>query len=517
MDEILTNLLKTSFQFQTNTYKPISNEERLKKFYKEMNRTKNILNDKTKTAIKQTCTTDCKVGSTHKSFNPKMKPITLKEMKMGNTYKDRYIKIEIVTELHMIVSIMFIGKDDNGDLVLIAVYNYENNYGTKDYNQLSYIFQKGKYIIILEPFYKMFGSGEDGIRIEDPNEIIIFDDKEWMDKFLNAESEEESFRLFHEDNKKDYEDLYKEAYKSFSIENYKMALVHFIKLKSLKHEEIKFDMKIAECYFNIPYYTKTIEKCDEIMNNKENNVDEKFLLNSLNLKLKSLLKLKRIEEAQKIINEQKELINKNSGQFFEIEEEIKRKMKNMKGEIDLSEIYEKSKDNFNVDIGEYINSKLELKYDKNKGISVYSKEKIIKGEILVVSKAIMAINLLKKKEDDSLCIQFDNPDKDEKTFFPLVCNEKSDLEDILAYRISNYPEDFSELLYLFNGKNTNLNLEDRYNSKEINLKKLQKILRFNTKQIFFNEIPLSRGIKYYPSFLTILAFQIAMNLVLEIY
>ena len=99
-----------------------------------------------------------------------------------------------------------------------------------------------------------------------------------------------------------------------------------------------------------------------------------------------------------------------------------------------------------------------------------------------------------------MCIQFDNPDKDEKTSFPLVCNEKSDLEDILAYRISNYPEDFSELLYLFNGKNTNLNLEDRYNGKEINLKKLQKILRFNTKQIFFNEIPLSRGIWYYPSF-----------------
>jgi len=323
-----------------------------------------------------------------------------------------------------------------------------------------------------------------------------------MNKFLNAESEEESFRLLHEDDKKDYDDLYKEAYKSFSIENYKMALVHFIKLKTLKPEEIKFDMKIAECYFNIPYYTKTIEKCDEIMNNKEIYVDEKFLLNSLNLKLKSLLKLKRIEQAQNIINEKKELINKNNGQFFEIEEEIKRKMKNIRGEIDLSEIYEKAKENFNVDIGEYVNSKLEIKYDKNKGISVYSKEKINKGEILVVSKAIMAINLLKKKEDKSMCIQFYNPHKDEyeKTSFPLVFNEKSDLEDILAYKISNYPEDFDELLYLFNGKNNNLNIEDRYKSKEIDLKKLQKIMRFNTKTILFNEIPLSRGIWYYPSF-----------------
>ena len=168
-----------------------------------------IKNDKSYFQFKQTCTTDSKVGSTHKSFNPKMKPITIKEMTMGYTYRDRYIKFEIVTELDMIVSIMFLGKDDNGDLVLIAVYNYENYYGTKDYDQLSYIFQKGQYILVLEPFYKMFGSGEDGIRIEDPNEIIIFDDKEWMDKFINVENKEESFRLLNDENDKNYDSLYK--------------------------------------------------------------------------------------------------------------------------------------------------------------------------------------------------------------------------------------------------------------------------------------------------------------------
>ena len=178
---MLKHLLKTQYELETGTYKRMPNEERLKKFNKELKKMIRIKNDKNYFQFKQTCTTDCKVCSTHKSFNPKMKPITIKEMTMGNTYRDRYIKFEIVTELDMIVSIMFLGKDDNGDLVLIAVYNYENYYGTKDYDQLSYIFQKGKYIIVLEPFYKMFGSGEDGIRIEDPNEIIIFDDKEWMD------------------------------------------------------------------------------------------------------------------------------------------------------------------------------------------------------------------------------------------------------------------------------------------------------------------------------------------------
>ena len=503
-EDIINKLLKINFQLQTGTYKRISNEERLKNFNKELpkfKKMKKMEKDKTKTILKNTCTTDSKVGLTHKSFNPKMKPITIKEMEMGNVYKDKYIKFEIITELNMIVSIMFLGKDDNGDLCLIAVYNYENHYGTKDYDKLSYIFQKGKYIIILEPFYKMFGSGEDGIRVEDPNEIIIFDDKEWMNKFIRAENEEESFKLFLEDNKKDFDDLYKEAYKSFSIENYKTALVHFIKLKWLKPSEIKFDIKIAECYFNISYYSKTIEKCDEIMNKKETKIDEKYFLNFLNLKLKSLIKLKKIETAGNLIKEQKELIMNNS-QFFEIEEEIKKKMKYLKGDIDLSEIYEKSKNNFDVDIGEYLNKKLEIIYNKDKGISVYSKEKINKGEILVVSKAIMATDIKNKKDINNKCIQYDNPEKDDynNIGFPLVYKERTVLEEKLSYKISNYPEDYYDLLYLFDGKNKNLNLEERYKNKEINLKKLQRILRYNTKNIHKDDFPVIEGIWYIPSF-----------------
>ena len=51
----------------------------------------------------------------------------------------------------MIIGIAFLGKDDNGDLITVAIYYF----GTKDYDKLSYIFQKGKLIIVLEPFYKI--------------------------------------------------------------------------------------------------------------------------------------------------------------------------------------------------------------------------------------------------------------------------------------------------------------------------------------------------------------------------
>ena len=502
MDEILKHLIKTQYELDTGTYKRMSNQERLERFNKESEKQKRIRNNKDLFQFKQTCTTDSKVGSTNKAFDPKMKPITVKEMTMGNTYRNRYIKLEIITELQMIVSIMFLGKDDNGDYILIAVYNYENHYGTKDYDQLSYIFQKGKYVIVLEPFYKMFGSGEDGIRIEDPNEIIIFDDKEWMTKFITAENKEESFRLLHDDDNKNYDSLYKEAFKSFSIQNYKMALVHFIKLKTLKPDEIKFDMKIAECYFEIPSYSKAIEKCDEILAlNGDDLINEKFKIDALAIKLKCLLKLKKIKEAKNITDANKDIIIKNESQFFLIEEEIKRKMKNMNGEFDLGEIYEKSKENFNIDIGEYTSNKLEIKFDKVKGLSIYTKDKITKGEILVVSKAIIASNIKDKKEDKNLCLQYDNPDKEEfeKTGQILTYKESSDIEEKLSYNLSNYSEDFNEFLYLFDGRNKNKNLEERLNSKETDLKKIQRVLRYNTKFLIFEGIGITEGLWFYPS------------------
>ena len=499
-EEVLKRLLKTQFELDTGTYKRMPNELRLENFNKEFQKSLLMRQDKTHAQFKEfkeTCTTDCKVGLTKKSFDPKMKPITIKEMTLGNTYKNKYIELEIVTGLVMIVSIMFLGKDINGDLVLVAVYNYENHYGTKDYEQLSYIFQKGKYILVLEPFYKMFGSGEDGIRIEDPNEIIIFDDKEWLKKFISTENKEEIFSLFHEDNEKNYDSLYKEANKAFSIENYKMALAHFIKLKTLKPEEIKFDMNIAECYFYIPYYTKSIEKCDEILLLK----DEKYALDALSLKLKSLLKLKKVKEAKDILDEKKYLIINNESRFFEIEEEIKRKIKNINGEFDLSEIYEKSKNNFYIDIGEYLNNKIEIKYNKNKGISIFAKEKINKGEIIVVSKAIIAENLKEEKKDKNLYIQYDNPDKEEyeKTGQFLAYKKSSEMQDKLSYNLSNNPEDYKEFLYLFDGKNKNKNLEERLKSKDIDLRKIQKVLKYNSKALIYGDIPITEGIWFYPS------------------
>jgi hypothetical protein len=73
----------------------------------------------------------------------------------------------------------------------------------------------------LEPYYKLFNSGIDGIRIEDPNEIIIFDDKEWINKFIKAENnnEKESFKLLKDENNK-YRIFHSNMYYIYIVSNF---------------------------------------------------------------------------------------------------------------------------------------------------------------------------------------------------------------------------------------------------------------------------------------------------------
>ena len=493
----LQELLKIQSDLQNGTFKRIPNEQRLANFNRDLNSFRIYTNPKNNySLIQNTCTTESKAGSKHKNFNSNMKPIKISEMTMGTTYKNRYIKFEIVTDIVIMTSIMFLGKDDNNDLVLIAVYNFENHYGTTDIEKLAYIFQKGKFILILEPFYKMFGSGEDGIRIEDPNEIIIFDDKKWIDKFLNSSNQNE-FNLINEE--KDVDNLMKEANKMLCIQNYNTALAHFEILKNLKPNDYSIDLKMAECYFGLPYYSKCLKKCNEIL--EIDNYTEILLM-----KIKCLINLKKISEANEVLQKNINLLQeKNINEFNSLNSNIKNKLENNKGIFNFSEIYKNSKDNFNIDIGEYINSKLEIKFNKsnNKGLSIYTKEKISKGELLIVSKAIYAFDPQKEtKNKNEINMQYDSTTDEEflKTGSLLAYKDKDKIQDFLSYKLSNYIEDYKNFFALYDGNNYNKNINERIKLQNNDLKKIQNVIKYNALLLGFVDNSTSRGIWYYPSF-----------------
>jgi hypothetical protein len=91
-DETSQRLLKAILGLMAGTFKGISNEDRLKNFQRTFQKLSDMRRkDDDFLQLKQTFVTDSKVGSVHKTFNPKMKPITIKEMTLGDKYEDKYI------------------------------------------------------------------------------------------------------------------------------------------------------------------------------------------------------------------------------------------------------------------------------------------------------------------------------------------------------------------------------------------------------------------------------------------
>ena len=109
------------------------------------------------------------------------------------------------------------------------------------------------------------------------------------------------------------------------------------------------------------------------------------------------------------MDENKEIVEQNKKEFKEIEEDIKIKIINMNGEFYFSEIYQKSKESSNINIGEYINKKLEIKFSSDKGIYIITKEKLQRSELLIVSKALVVSSHDKKENEKNQCIKYDNP------------------------------------------------------------------------------------------------------------
>ena len=93
--EQIQHMLKTQYELNAGIYKRMPNKQRLEQFNSQLKQFQSLYK-KDYYLINQTCTTDSKVGNTHKSFDNNMKPITIKEMTLGTTYKNRYIKFELL-------------------------------------------------------------------------------------------------------------------------------------------------------------------------------------------------------------------------------------------------------------------------------------------------------------------------------------------------------------------------------------------------------------------------------------
>ena len=457
-----------------------------------------------------------------KNLQEDFKEIKIKNLEIKSSHPKKYLILKIISKTLLVDSLNFIGEDSNKDVINIAVYDAEKYYNIKGWDELeNKVFTEGKYLIVIEPLYTLCTCpcGYDKIRIESPNEIIIFDTMEEMYNFLDKIKPEnlspENYKIIGNlmMKKKLYEKAIFYYEKVVKESNYKID----------DNLDIIIHSNLSEAYYKFGYFSKCIQNADYCLDKINELIKDKiqtssdFLfqqkLKALYRKIRGLISLRKFKESYEILfkdenennNINKDIIKEllNFGEMKDIINIIKEGNENNLGHFDFQKMIEDETINFYlVNYGDYLNPKLEFQFEKDKGIKMVAKEDINLGELILVEKALACkenrkekgrigvINLKKLKNNDP--------------------SEEIDLFMELAQKVTKYPLDNEKFYYLYDGKNLNedINQRKKYLENQINGKilinneKVNNVIDNNTYQIgrnfgFFNSV--SFGIWGYAS------------------
>ena len=169
-------------------------------------------------------------------------------------------------------------------------------------------------------------------------------------------------------------------------------------------------------------------------------------------------------------------------EFNKILKDLEEKIDNEKGNYNFYNLIKMEEKNFNLDLGDYYNSKIYLDFENKKGLTLKANEFIHKGELIIAEKAIIAMNVNSKVYPYH-------------EFNPIT--GKNTLEDdILTYNylleaFKKFPNDYKKLFLLYNGENGKMNLKERF--EKIN----QKITQDNLTNIILKNRHKTRRNIYY--------------------
>ena len=373
-----------------------------------------------------------------------------------------------------------------------------------------------KYQIYSKEMYET--SGTDGIICQSPNETILFKDEKELNNFI---------KLVKENN---FENFKKLGDLMIIRKCYEKSIFYYE--KALKNENIEIIIKckilslLTEAYINYEYYNiglKNINKCFEIIDNsiKENkeNFDNIFIITSFFRKIRCYVGLRKFNNAYNLlkqIQENKEFLN-----FYKLNDEEINKFisknnikiliesinignENYLGKYNIKKMLLEEKNNFYLNNGDYINSKLEISFDNKKGIKIIAKDDIKEGELLLAEKAIIFCRTHDPNNTFESGIKIKLPSHLISQIEYIDCINK------LINILKKSSLDFKEFFLLCNGENLNKNYEERIKNLPedllsiLNIEKIEKIFLLN-KYITYREFcfPIKIGIglwKYFSLF-----------------
>ena len=442
--------------------------------------------------------------------------IKIRNLEIKSCHPKKYIILKIISKTLLVDSLNFIGEDTNKDVINVAVYDAEKYFNIKGWDELeNKVFTEGKYLIVIEPFYTLCSCpcGYDKIRIESPSEIIIFDTQEEMSDFLSKIRPENlsSENLKFIGNLMMKKKLYEKA-----IFYYEKA-IKYNKNKIDDNLDLIIHSNLSEAYNKYGYFTKCIHNADYCLNKINELIKDKALTTSdflfqvklkvLYRKIKGLISLRKFKESYDILfsdendndnnnkdNKDKDIIKEllNFGEMKEFINVIKEGNKNNLGHFDFNKMLKDEKIHFDLNnYGDYLSPKLEIQFEKDKGIKIVAKDDINLGELILVEKALA----FKENRQERGRIGETNLKK--------LSNDPSEEIDLfmdLAQKVAKYPLDNETFFYLYDGKNLNedINQRKKFLENQINGKVILTNEKVNNV-IYNNKYQIGRNIVFFNS------------------
>ena len=349
--------------------------------------------------------------------------IELKQLDYG-LQEGNFLILKIKSLPKKNISLNFLLENSNQEEIFCSLFNYEQEFNIKNDYDIINKFSIGKFVIIINPYFKNYSESLFGLNIKNPKEFVLFNNFSEMVNYINK------FKL-------NSIDLTENSY------------------KNNKNDENTILM--AKTYF----LSKSYKNFNEI----------------INIKLKSLIKIRNFKSAFEYLNKNQSKISN----FEEIKNFLLEKEKNQNGIFNLFEMLKTEKTNFYQNSADFINSKCEISFSFEKGIKILAKEKISKAELICANKAIFFL----RPEEISIENEYNFQKK-------------------LLKNIEKIPEEFPEIFQLFDGNNKHLNLNQRKNqNKHLKKEKLMNIIKYNSFdafRIFFMNKFIGTGIYYFSSF-----------------
>ena len=286
-----------------------------------------------------------------------MRKVYKKQLLLNVIHENCFILLEIKSKLLKMISQQFYADDEDNQRLYISIYNFENNFSKDE-------FKPGKYIIIKEPFYKEYLDGKIGIRVDNPNNVILFKNKEEAQNYVTKELG-------------DIDEYLKIGDEYFEKKEYYDAIDFYLSCSELNINDLKIKSiifkKLINSYLKINANYLALKYCDDYLL-----FYDKTNKDIIGYKIKALINRKKFEEAQKFLEENIKIL---TNELYKTNEKfIKTNIDNTHGIFNLKEIK-------GGDVSEYLNPKISFGFHQNTGNKLIAKDNISKGELLIVSKA----------------------------------------------------------------------------------------------------------------------------------